>query len=175
MWLLFYDNQAKDSLTQVKLNCKNTVKDCVTMWLLFYGNHAKLFINPSEIKKNVENVHQWLRCNKLTLNKDKTEFMIIASKYRLKNSEGITDISLALGDNNIKRVNNKKSLGFIIDQLKWGTHIDTQCKKITKNIAILRRDKPYASLHALIKTYNALVLPHLTYFSTIWNDGSNKK
>ena len=85
-----------------------------------------------------------------------------------------TDISLALGDNNIKRVNNKKSLGFIIDdQLKWGTYIDTQCKKITKNIALLRRAKPYAPLQTLIKMYNALVLPHLTYCSTIWNDGSN--
>ena len=78
--------------------------------------------------------------------------MIIASKYRLKNSEGITDISLALGDNNIKRVNNKKSLGFFIDdQLKWGTHIDTQCKKITKNIASLRRAKPNTFLQASIK------------------------
>lgn len=135
-------------------------------------------LNPSEIetklKKDIDNFYQWVGCNKLRLNKDKTEFMIIASRYRLKNSEGITDISLALGDNNIKRVNSKKSLGFVIDdQLQWGTHIDTQCKKITKNIALLRRAKPYAPLQALIKMYNALVLPHLTYCSTIWNDGSN--
>ena len=61
-----------------------------------------------------------LGCNKHTLNKDKTEFMIIAFRCRLKNSEGITDISPALRDNNIKRINNKKSLCFIIDdQLKW--------------------------------------------------------
>ena len=104
---------------------------------------------------------------------DKTEFMIIASRYRLENSEGITDISLALGDNNIKRVNNKKFIGFIIDDLlKWGTHIYTQCKKITKNIALLRRAKPYPPLQAVIKMYHALVLRHLAYCSTIWN-GSN--
>ena len=86
-------------------------------------------LNPSEIettlKKYIENAHQWLRCNKVTLNKDKTEFTIIASRYRLKNSvknsEDITDISLALGNNNIERVNNKKSPGFIIhDPLKRG-------------------------------------------------------
>lgn len=71
--------------------------------------------------------------------------MIDASRYRRKNFEGITDISLALGDNSIKRVKNKKSLGSIIDdQLKWGAHIDTQCKKkILRIIAVVRRAKPY--------------------------------
>ncbi len=37
----------------------------------------------------------------------------------------------------------------------------------------LRRAKSFVPLHILIKMYNALVSPHLTYCSTIWNDGSN--
>jgi hypothetical protein len=65
------------------------------------------------------------------LNDSKTEFMIIRSRYRLPNCEDIPEISLALVDNNIKHVTSKKSLGFIInDKLKWGIHIDAQCKKI---------------------------------------------
>ena len=52
-------------------------------------------------------------------------------------------------------------------------HIDAQCKKISKNIALLRRAKSFVPLHTLIKMYNGLVLPHMTYCSTIWNDGSN--
>ena len=93
--------------------------------------------NPSEIEtklqKDIENVHQWLRCNKLRLNKNKTEFMTIASRYRLKNSEGITDISLAVGDNNVKRVNNKNSFGFIInDQLKWENILIHNVKKLLR-------------------------------------------
>ena len=46
-------------------------------------------LDPSEmkikLKKDLENVHSWLRCNKLTLNDTKTEYMIIGSRYRLKN------------------------------------------------------------------------------------------
>ena len=100
--------------------------------------------------------------------------MIIGSRHHLTKFEDIPEISLAIRDNNIKRVTNKKSLGFIIDdQLKWGIHIDAQCKKISKNIALLRRAKSFVPLHILIKMYNALVSPHLTYCSTIWNDGSN--
>ena len=86
-----------------------------------------------KLKKDLENVHSWLRCNKLTLNNTKTEYMMIGSRYRLKKLEDFPEISLAIGDNDIKRVTSKKSLGFIIDnQLKWGMHIDAQCKKFQK-------------------------------------------
>ena len=46
-------------------------------------------------------------------------------------------------------------------------------KKISKGIALLRRAKSFVPLHILNNMYNALVLPHMTYCSTIWNDGSN--
>ena len=52
-------------------------------------------------------------------------------------------------------------------------HIDAQCKNVSKNIALLRKAKFFVPLHTLIKMYNALVLPHTTYCSTIWNDRSN--
>ena len=72
-----------------------------------------------KLKKDLENVHSWLRCNKLTLNDTKTEYMIIGSRYRLNKFEDFPETSLAIGDNDIKRVTSKKFLGFIIDdQLK---------------------------------------------------------
>ena len=33
-----------------------------------------------KLNTDLENVHQWLMTNKLTLNKDKTEYMVIGSK-----------------------------------------------------------------------------------------------
>ncbi|CAB4028024.1 Hypothetical predicted protein, partial [Paramuricea clavata] len=69
----------------------------------------------TKLKRDLENVHSWLRCNKLTLNDSKTEFMIIGSRHHLTKFEDNPEISLAIRDNNIKRVTNKKSLGFIID------------------------------------------------------------
>ena len=93
--------------------------------------------DPNEIeiklKSDLEKVHNWLRCNKPTLNNSKTEYMIIGSGHRLTKFENISEVSLAIGGNDIKRVSSKKSLGFIIDdQLKWGMHIDAQCKKSQK-------------------------------------------
>ena len=101
--------------------------------------------DPNEIemklKNDLENVHNW--CNKLTLNDTKMEYMIIGSGHRLTKFENISEVFFShRRDNDIKRVTSKKSLGFIIhDQLKKGMHIDAQCKKISKNNALLRRAK----------------------------------
>ena len=61
-----------------------------------------------KLKKDLDNVHSWLKCNKLTLNDTQTEYMIIGSRYRLNKLEDFPEISLAIGDNNIKRVTSKK-------------------------------------------------------------------
>ncbi|CAB4018504.1 Hypothetical predicted protein [Paramuricea clavata] len=86
----------------------------------------------TKLKRDLENVHSWLRCNKLTLNDSKTEFMIIGSRHHLTKFEDNPEISLAIRDNNIKRVTNKKSLGFIIDD---------QLNEILSGYNIFRRDR----------------------------------
>ena len=75
-----------------------------------------------KLNKDLENIHQWLLANKLTLNMDKTECMIAGSRQRINKIENDPDIRL--GNDNIKRVKETKTLGIIIDdQLKWNTHI----------------------------------------------------
>ncbi len=58
-----------------------------------------------------------LLANKLTLNKDKTEYMIAGSKQQINKIEN--DPEVKLGNCNIKRMRETKTLGVIIDdQLK---------------------------------------------------------
>ena len=76
----------------------------------------------------------WLTANKLTLNKEKNEYMIIGSSQGLDVFSNI-DLDVITGEHNIQRVQNKKVLGIIIDdQLKWDKHNDGQCKTISKSI-----------------------------------------
>ena len=124
----------------------------------------------TKLKTDIKNVHRWLTANKLSLNMKKTEFMIIGSRHHLTTFENSP--ILTLGENNIKRVFQKESLGMILDeQLKWDKHNDKQCKIISNNIALLKRARLFVSRDNLIKIYNALVCPHFNYCSTIWNDG----
>ena len=67
----------------------------------------------ANLNNNLEKVHQWLLSNKLTLNKDKTEYMIIGSRKRLNNFND--DPSIGLDNKNIKRVKQCKTLGIVIN------------------------------------------------------------
>ena len=75
-------------------------------------------------------VHIWLTTNKLTLNREKTEYMIIGSRQRLDLIS--EDINVSLANEPISHVQTKNVLGIIIDdQLKWHEHNAKQCKTMT--------------------------------------------
>ena len=60
---------------------------------------SKIFSNHSiqtSLNEELENAHNWLRANKLTLNMTKTEFMLIRSRQRL--SIVIFSPTLAIND-----------------------------------------------------------------------------
>ena len=83
------------------------------------------------------------------------------------------DLKIEIGEQPIKRVDDKKVLGVIInEQMKWNKHVDKQCKEISKNIALLRRAKQFVRQETLQTLYKSFVLPHFTYCSTLWHDGN---
>ncbi len=63
----------------------------------------ELQTNPNN---NLEKVHQWLLANKLTLNYDKTEYMIIGSRQKIANIQEEPIISI--GNEPIKKIVNAK-------------------------------------------------------------------
>ena len=96
---------------------------------------AGLTVGEIETKLNHDliNVDKWLIANKLTLNKSKTEFIIIGSRQRVPSSEQGPLIKLA--DKVIKRVPHKKTLGVIVDeQLKWDKHNEEQSKTFQRTL-----------------------------------------
>ena len=134
-------------------------------------------LNKEELQRrlnfDLELMHNWLLANKLTLNKDKTEYMLIGSHQRLSTVE--TDPILEFGDTKIKRVKHAKSLGIIIDeQLLWKNQIEAISGKVSKGIGMLRRLKNCVPKTTLIKVYNALVLPYFDYCSLVWSNCSDQ-
>ena len=121
------------------------------------------------INVDLENVHQWLLANKLTLNKDKTEYMIIGSRQRISNV--VTDHEIELGESVIKQVHKSKTLGVIIDEhLLWNHQIQNTVTKASKGIGMMRRIKQSVPKSTLVKIYNAIVLSHFDYCSLVWDN-----
>lgn len=124
------------------------------------------------LNTDLESVHQWLLANKLTLNKEKTEYMIIGSRQRLSNI--INDPKIQLGETTIKRVNHSKTLGVVVDeQLSWKKQIDNVVTKVSKGIGMMRRMKKFVPKSTLVRVYNAIILPHFDYCSLVWDNCSD--
>ncbi len=149
---------------------------CYLRYALDDTNITTKGLNVEEIQTrlnyDLEHIHQWLLANKLTLNKDKTEYMIIGLRQRLSNIE--TDPTIELGESKIKRVKHSKTLGIIIDdQLLWKKQVETTVSKVSKGIGMLRRIKSCVPKRTLIKVYNAIILPHFDYCSLVWSNCSD--
>ena len=113
------------------------------------------------LNADLENVYQWLVANKLTLSKQKTEYMIIGSRQRI--SHITTDPKIELGESVIKRVNKSKTLGIIIDEhLSWSDQIQNVVTKVSKGIGMLRRIRQFVPKSTLLRRYNTMALLHLT-------------
>jgi len=113
----------------------------------------------------LEKIVDWFNINKLSLNPDKTNYILFQSPRKKTN-----DINLYLNEIPITRSHTSKFLGVIIDQyLSWKDHIALVCKQIQKNIGIIAKIK-----YSLVSKPKESIL-HLniilSYFNIVW--GSN--
>ena len=84
----------------------------------------------SELRK----VTQWIRANKLSLNLQKTKYMLFSNTIEALPTDIIFD------DTPLEKVSHIKFLGIIVDsKLSWKLHIDNICKTISRNIGIINR------------------------------------
>ena len=129
-------------------------------------------INLPELQDEMNNdlgkVFAWLCSNKLSLNILKTEFMVIGSRQRIASLEG--DISLSINRVPLRRVETTKCLGLNIDQfLTWNRLIQSIRHKVTCNVQVIRRVKPFLSLGNLVTLYRSKVEPYFSYYCIVWD------
>lgn len=125
----------------------------------------------AQIQSDIITICDWCVVNKLTVNIDKTKFMIFHKQSYVPNCINNVTINGKL----IERVNNYKFLGLIVDEtLSWGKHVDYIIKKITPVIGILHRLQ-HKGLHrsTLRSIYFSLIQSHLSYLSIIWGCAVN--
>ena len=80
---------------------------------------------------------------------------------------------ISINGHQIERVYKKEVLGIVIDdRLSWNRQNEEQCNKISKNINLLRKAKDFVGLDTLKIMYNALVMPHFNYCSTVWQNNN---
>lgn len=108
----------------------------------------------------------WFRCNKLSLNVSKTNFILFNS------SPNLADLDLCsfnINGKELNRVYNTKFLGVHIDDcLNYKSHIEYLINKLSKYVGLFYKLRHFLPLSALLILYRTLFEPHLNYCNVIW-------
>ena len=134
----------------------------------FFYENKSLQILQNRINSELINVHTWLSANKLSLNIEKSNFIIFHPPQKR-----LLDFSFNLFLNNkqLKREYCIKYLGILIDSHpSWKPQVDFVVKKIRRSIGILSKLRHYIDLSILLKLYYALIYPFLIYGIIIWSN-----
>ena len=116
------------------------------------------------IEVDLQNISDWFRANKLTLNISKSVYMIFS-----KNEQ--KDIDIKLGNTKLPKVKSTKFLGMWIDQnLNWNEHVSKLKSKIKRNLTILQIGNKYLNSHTKKILYYAQIYSHLSYGLVLWGN-----
>ena len=145
-----------------------------TMFFILFADDTNVFYSHKSLQKLNQIVNEelglmaeWFSANKLTLNLDKTNFILFKSHRKIGSSEDL--LKLSVNGMPITKVNSIKFLGVYVDQhLAWKEHINAISVKIAKNTGILRRVSHLLPEHIRLTLYHTLIYPYLTYCNMIW-------
>ena len=108
-------------------------------------------------------ISDWFRANKLTLNVNKTVFMLFHPKGK-KSDEYIT-----FEDKKIRNSHETKFLGmWLNDNMSWESHIRQLTIKIKRNMSLLRKSKNILKTNAMLPIYYGHIHSHLKYGILLW-------
>ena len=144
-----------------------------------FADDTGLFTFDSNLNKLIEDskiiykeLFKWCRCNKLTVNNDKTCFVLFHAKN--KNVPGNFQ-TIQIGEISFQRVEVTKYLGVFIDEkLNWATHVNYVCNSLLKYFGIFKKIKAMVSMKLARQLYFAFVYSRINYALEIYGACSLK-
>jgi hypothetical protein len=132
---------------------------------LFYVNCKDVKSVENALQGAIDNVSEWYKCNKLTLNVKKSNIMIIHRKKHLDDK-----INVNINGTALTQIDSVKYLGLCIDnKLQWNTHVNNVCKSITKKLGMMNRTSKYVEENTREQIYKSFIQPSFDYADTIWH------
>ena len=132
---------------------------------IFYS-HSNLATLTNHFNCELSKISKWFKCNKLSLNINKTNFI----HFKKINSQE-SNCNILIDGRNITEKNSIKFLGVTIDcHLMWNDHISNIQNSISRNIGILYKLKDFLSEKSLVVLYNSLIASHILYANVVWGN-----
>ena len=107
-------------------------------------------------------VGEWLKANKISLNVDKTKYMLFSC------SHCESSIPIKIFDGHVNRTNTIKFLGVYLDErLNFTEHTNHISGKISKTVGILNKVR-FLPSQVLCTLYHSMVAPYIFYAIRAW-------
>ena len=117
-----------------------------------------------DINDEMRNVSRWLVANRLSLNVEKTKFMLFTHSH-----VDLNDVHIVINNKEIALVDNIKFLGINIDsRLSFHHHINLLSKKLSCVVGVIRKISTVVPDYILKVLYYSLFYPHLIYGVQVW-------
>ena len=132
---------------------------------LFYSNKD---INTAFLKVNdeLQKINEWFISNKLSLNVKKTKYSFF-HKPSKKDDIPLVLPKLNINNGEIARTESIRFLVVLLEE-KFGKHIKYVENKISKNIGISFKARPFLNRKPLLLLYYSYILNYISYGSVSW-------
>ena len=142
------------------------------IFLLLFADDSNAFISGSDINDLILEINNelkqlviWINIIKLSLNIDKTHYMIFTSSKHLAKTKNNVVIKNII----ISQVTTTKFLGVILDdKLTWKPHIASVKGKLSKCIGILTKVRNVLNKKGMILLYYSFLYPYLSFCIEVW-------
>ena len=143
----------------------------VLSFVLFAGD-TTVYVQNDSIDSAIEilntelaKVALWFDSNKLTLNVNKTQIIMLSRKKILTPQNEVI-----LRNAVVQRVNKAKLIGVIVDQhINWKDHISMIVQKNSKSCCIIYLIRNTLDIKSKRLIYYSLIHPYLTYCVSVWS------
>ena len=122
------------------------------------------------INHELKKLFEWLCSNCLSINANKTEFLIFRPPHANLNER----VTLPLNGVTIFESPKIKYLGIILDsRLTWKHHINEICKKLGRSLGMLYKTRKFCNENILRSLYFSLFNSHASYGLAVWGQCSS--
>ena len=126
----------------------------------------------SKMSLCISKVSNWMYENKLKLNQDKTEFMLIGRTHELNK---ITVESVNVGNISVPVKSSVRNLGAVFDcNLSMEAHVNNICKTSMYHLKSISHIRKYLSREATEKLIHALVTSRIDYCNSLLSGVTSK-
>ena len=135
-----------------------------------YKTHRNLVYLKWCLEDDLCTLSDWFAANKLTLNLDKTLYILFQQNNNKK------DIDIRIKDMIIPNQRETRFLGMWLDQsLNWHSHIQKLILKIKRNKYLLNNGKHLMDQNTKKLVYYSYIASHIQYGLLLWGNNVNKE